>query len=365
MSVEISLRGVSRHYGEQVALVGVDAVLPAGRLVAVVGSSGSGKTTLLRLIAGLEAPDAGEILFGEVAYSGRPEDRPTAMVFQSESLFPDLTVAQNIGFGVRTRGRRPELADEQVAIAMLRLGLTGLDDRYPDELSGGQARRVAIARAMVRQRNVLLLDEPFAGLDAPLVRALLRQLQVTQRRLGLTMVLVTHDQQHALLAADHVLVMDAGRVVQAGTPRSVFERPNSLFAAQFWGSSAFVDAQVEQIDESPAGRRAQVRLFGDLRSVPAHPQAVPGRPATVLLRPHTLRVERAPQAVTDDPWRRVSDELGVVEETHYYGDRVEYLVETEAGSLVAGGTLEAELIRPGTAVRLMLDEDRAWVLPLR
>ena len=248
---------------------------------------------------------------------------------------------------------------------MLRLGLTGLDDRYPDELSGGQARRVAIARAMVRQRNVLLLDEPFAGLDAPLVRALLRQLQVTQRRLGLTMVLVTHDQEHALLAADHVLVMDAGRVVQAGTPRSVFERPNSLFAAQFWGSSAFVDAQVEQIDESPAGRRAQVRLFGDLRSVPAHPQAVPGRPATVLLRPHTLRVERAPQAVTDDPWRRVSDELGVVEETHYYGDRVEYLVETEAGSLVAGGTLEADLIEPGTAVRLMLDEDRAWVLPLR
>ncbi len=365
MSVEITLRGVWRNYGEQVALAGVDAVLPAGRLIAVVGSSGSGKTTLLRLIAGLEAPDAGEVLFDKVAYAGRPEDRPTAMVFQSESLFPDLTVAQNIGFGVRTRGRRPELADEQVAIAMLRLGLTGLDDRYPDELSGGQARRVAIARAMVRQRNVLLLDEPFAGLDAPLVRALLRQLQVTQRRLGLTMVLVTHDQQHALLAADHVLVMDAGRVVQAGTPRSVFERPNSLFAAQFWGSSAFVDAQVEQIDESPAGRRAQVRLFGDLRSVPAHPQAVPGRPATVLLRPHTLRVERAPQAVTDDPWRRVSDEMGVVEETHYYGDHVEYLVETESGSLVAGGTLEADLIEPGTAVRLMLDEDRAWVLPLR
>ena len=365
MSVEITLRGVWRNYGEQVALAGVDAVLPAGRLIAVVGSSGSGKTTLLRLIAGLEAPDAGEVLFDKVAYAGRPEDRPTAMVFQSESLFPDLTVAQNIGFGVRTRGRRPELADEQVAIAMLRLGLTGLDDRYPDELSGGQARRVAIARAMVRQRDVLLLDEPFAGLDAPLARALLRQLQVTQRRLGLTMVLVTHDQQHALLAADHVLVMDAGRVVQAGTPRSVFERPNSLFAAQFWGSSAFVDAQVEQVDESSAGRRALVRLFGGLRSVPAHPQAAPGRPATVLLRPHALRVERAPQAVADDPWRRVSAEIGVVEETHYYGDRVEYLVETEAGSLVAGGTLEADLIEPGTAVRLVLDEDRAWVLPLR
>lgn len=365
MSIEITLRGVSHKYDDQVALAGVDAVLPAGRLIAVVGSSGSGKTTLLRLIAGLEAPDAGEVLFDKKAYSGRPEDRPTAMVFQSESLFPDLTVAQNIAFGVRARGRRSAWVDEQVAIAMLRLGLTGLDDRYPDELSGGQARRVAIARAMVRQRGVLLLDEPFAGLDAPLARTLLRQLQATQRRLGLTMILVTHDQEHALLAADHVLVMDAGRVVQAGAPRTVFERPISLFAAQFWGSPAFVDAQVEQIDDSPSGRRALVRLFGELRSIPAHPQTTTGGPATVLLRPHALRVERVHDVVADDPWRRVSDEIGVVEETHYYGDRVEYLVETEAGSLVASGTLGAAFIDRGTAVRLMLDEDRAWVLPLR
>lgn len=365
MSVEITLRGLHHHYEGRVALEDVDAVLPAGQLTVIVGPSGSGKTTLLRLMAGLESPEVGEILFDGDGYTRRPENRPTAMVFQSESLFPDLTVAENIAFGLRVRGRLSARAREELEVTMLQLGLTGLEDRYPGDLSGGQARRVAIARALVRKRDVLLLDEPLAGLDAQLGRSLLRQLRSTQRRMGMTMVLVTHDQEHALLAADHVLVMHSGRVVQAGPPRTVFERPTTLFAAQFWGRSAFVDTTVEQLVEASEGPRALVRLFGELHSIPAHPEVQAGRPATVVVRPHALRVVRAPAQAIRDAWQSVSGGIGVVEEIHYYGDRVEHLVETEAGSLVATGTLEPELIEPGSPVHLVLDETQTWVMPLR
>lgn len=281
------------------------------------------------------------------------------MVFQSDALFPDLTVAANIGFGLRAHGRRHPERSERVAVAMLRLGLTGLEGRYPDELSGGQRRRVAIARALVAQPRVLLLDEPLAGLDQRLGREILLQVRATQRRLGLTTLLVTHDQEHALLVADAVLVMAGGRIVQAGTPREVFERPESVFVADFWGWSAFVGVRVADVRDGTAC----VDLLGRPRWLPAHPAVLPGTDAVVMIRPHALAV--APTSRTGPPGlvHEAAGEFGIVVETRFHGDRVEYQVETEHGMLVGTGSLDDDLLEPDADVRLTLSHGRVWVLP--
>lgn len=361
MSGGIRARGLRRSYAGRSALDGIDLDIAAGSLVSVVGPSGSGKTTLLRLVAGLEPPEAGEIwLDGQPMPTGAAT-RPTAMVFQHESLFPDLTVAQNIAFGLRTRDLRVAAASEQVAVAMLRLGLTGLAERYPDELSGGQRRRVAIARALVVKPKVLLLDEPLAGLDQNLAWSILRQIRATHRRLGLTTLLVTHNQEHALPVADQVLLLAAGRIVQSGSPREVFDRPATVFAAEFWGRSSFVPVTCRRVD---AAGSVEVDLFGRLRWLPGHPDLRPGSAATVMIRPQALHVRAADpgrHAVTG--WPLITGEQGIVQETNYYGDRVEYHVETELGVLVGSGSLGDELLGPLDSVRLHLDEARVWVLP--
>lgn len=360
MSVGVQVRGVSRSVGATPAVAGVDLDVPAGALVAVVGPSGCGKTTLLRLIAGLEAPDAGAVLFDGAPRAADRMAWPTTMVFQTESLFPDLTVEENIGFGLRGRSRRAGTPDERIAVAMLRMGLTGLEGRYPGELSGGQQRRVAIARALVTHPGVLLLDEPLAGLDANLAGATLHQIRTAQQRLGLTTVLVTHDQEHALLVADQVVVMRRGRVEQVGTPREVYERPGSVFVAEFLGRSSFVDA-VAAGPPDDAGR-ARLEVFGRVQELPAHAALAAG-PATVMVRPHALRV-REREASGGRASRRPGGDEGIVQEAHYYGDRVEYVVETEAGVVVGTGSLTDGVLPPLTSVRLELDAERAWVLPL-
>ncbi|MDN5570261.1 MAG: ABC transporter ATP-binding protein [Propionibacteriaceae bacterium] len=363
MSTRVEVCGLRRSYAGTDALRDVSADFAAGSLVAVLGPSGCGKTTLLRLIAGLEPPDAGEVLFDGHLRTDRSRVRPTAMVFQSESLFPDMTVAENIGFGQRVRGRRGPAATERIAVAMLRLGLAGLEDRYPDQLSGGEQRRVAIARALAAEPGVLLLDEPLAGLDEQLARTALAQIRSTQRRLGLTTVLVTHDQEHALLVADTVIVMASGRILQAGAPREVFERPASVFVAEFLGRSSFVDAQPLAILPGRP-RRARVDLFGRLHDLPAHESVREGAAATVMIRPHALSGVSAPVVEPRGRgWWEVTGDGGVVQETHYYGDRIEYVVETESGLLVGTGSLDGELLAPLATVRVVLNTDRAWLLP--
>lgn len=362
MSVGVQVRGLGRSFGGVAAVAGVDLDIPAGTLVAVVGPSGCGKTTLLRLVAGLEEPDAGEVLFDGAP---RPADRmawPTTMVFQTESLFPDLTVAENIGFGLRERGRGRgrEASEERIAVAMLRMGLTGLERRYPGELSGGQQRRVAIARALVTHPGVLLLDEPLAGLDANLAGATLHQIRTAQQRLGLTTLLVTHDQEHALLVADLVVVMRRGRLEQVGTPRDVYERPDSVFVAEFLGRSSFLDA-VALAPPDGAGR-VPVEVFGRVLELPAHAALTVG-PATVMIRPHALRV-LVREASEERGSRRAAGDAGIVQAAHYYGDRVEYVVETEAGVVVGTGSLADGVLPELTPVHLKLDAERAWVLPL-
>lgn len=360
MNGELLVRGLTRTIDGRLVLDSADLSASAGELVCVVGPSGSGKTTLLRCIAGLDRADSGRIEVDGQVVPGSGSRR-TAMVFQQDTLFPDLTVTQNVGFGLRARGTRADVSAEAISVALLRLGLSGLEDRYPDELSGGQQRRVALARALVLHPAVLLLDEPLAGLDEGLAAEGLRLIRGTQRRLGLTTLLVTHDLTAALSAADRIVVLNRGRIAQAGRPQDLFERPNSVFVAQFMGRSAFLEAEVRQVEQGAQGSRALLHLLGADRWLPAHPGVAAGGGCSVLVRPHTLSAVAVPGVAA--AWAEPDGAQGVVEEAHYLGDRVEYVVETAHGNAVATGSLDEPMLAVNQLVTLTLSGERSWVLP--
>ena len=240
MSIEV--RNLSRTFGDFPALANVSLTVRAGELVALLGPSGSGKTTLLRIIAGLEAPDSGTVLFdGEDATDRHAKDRGVGFVFQHYALFRHMTVFENVAFGLRVRPRpsRPAETDIQRRVHEL-LQLVQLDylgDRYPSQLSGGQRQRVALARALAVEPRVLLLDEPFGALEARVRRELRRWLRRLHAQIQLTSVFVTHDQDEAFELADRVVVMNHGRIEQDGTPRQLVETPASPFVTVFLGEA--------------------------------------------------------------------------------------------------------------------------------
>ena len=247
MSIEI--RGVSRNFGEFAALKDVNLLVETGELVALLGPSGSGKTTLLRIIAGLEYPTAGTILFhGEDAIRRDARSRQVGFVFQHYALFRHMTVFENIAFGLRVRPRalRPSKADiEARVMELLKLvQLEGLAQRFPSQLSGGQRQRVALARALAVEPKVLLLDEPFGALDARVRQELRSWLRRLHDELHITSVFVTHDQEEALEVADRVVVMNKGQIEQVGSPEDVYENPANPFVMNFLGSVNLFHARI-------------------------------------------------------------------------------------------------------------------------
>lgn len=233
----LALRSVSRRFETSTALKDVTVDLPAGQFSVLLGPSGCGKSTLLRLIAGLDLPTAGRILLGKADITGLPPARRNiSMVFQSYALFPHLTVAQNILFGLSVR-RVPKAEQkarlERVAAMMELLALL---DRRPAQLSGGQQQRVALARAVIADRPVCLMDEPLSNLDAKLRAEMRVEIRALQRRLGLTMIYVTHDQVEAMTMADRIVVLDRGRIQQVATPRELYDNPANTFVARFIGT---------------------------------------------------------------------------------------------------------------------------------
>ena len=234
---EIRLDGIAKHWGETTALHGVEVTAPAGSFTALLGPSGCGKSTLLRIVAGLEDPSAGQVLIGGEDVTRRPADkRNLSMVFQSYALFPHLSVAENITFGLRTRGvPKPQRTERLHKVADL-LGLAPYLDRKPAQLSGGQQQRVALGRAVISERPVCLMDEPLSNLDAKLRQSMRTELRALQRGLGFTMLYVTHDQVEAITMADQVVLMNAGRIEQIASPHYLYERPATVFAARFIGT---------------------------------------------------------------------------------------------------------------------------------
>jgi spermidine/putrescine transport system ATP-binding protein len=292
----VRIRNVSKHFasGARGAAAPVRAVddvsldIRAGEFFALLGPSGCGKTTLLRMIAGLELPTAGQIEIAGQDVSGLPAHRrPVNMVFQHYALFPHLTVARNVGFGLRYQGVRGGGAASRVRDALALVQLAGYDDRLPGQLSGGQRQRVALARALVLRPKVLLLDEPLSALDQKLRREMQLELKRLQRSLGITFVFVTHDQEEALTMADRVAVMNHGRVEQLDAADRVFERPRTAFVAEFMGAANFMEARV--VACAHAGSTVASDAAGYRFTIPARLPV--GARVRFLVRPEKLSLQ--------------------------------------------------------------------------
>src|SRR4051812_31817779 len=283
----IEVRNLTKGFGSFVALRDVSFRVDSGELVALLGPSGSGKTTLLRIIAGLEAPDAGTVLFdGDDATRRSAKDRGVGFVFQHYALFRHMTVFKNVAFGlrVRPRGERPpeDVIRTRVTELLAMVQLDYLGNRYPSQLSGGQRQRVALARALAVQPKVLLLDEPFGALDAKVRQDLRRWLRRLHAEIHLTSVFVTHDQEEALELANRVVVMNEGRIEQDGTPDEVLEQPATPFVVNFIGNVNIFHGRVQD-------GRAQLGPIAV--AYPEHPHAE-ARDASGYARPHELDVTR-------------------------------------------------------------------------
>jgi iron(III) transport system ATP-binding protein len=247
--MSIEFRNVTKRYGDSkspLVVKGVDLVVPQGTLTTILGPSGCGKTTLLRMIAGLDAPTSGTILIdGQDVTALGAAERNVCMVFQSYALFPHMTVLDNVCYGLSVQGIGKDEAAKRARATMDSVGLKGYDERLPSELSGGQQQRVAVARALVLEPSVMLFDEPLSNLDARLRRSMREEIRTLQQRLKLTIAYVTHDQSEALAVSDQIVVMEAGRIAQAGTPQQLYEHPTSEFVAGFMGEAMLFSAAAD------------------------------------------------------------------------------------------------------------------------
>jgi putative spermidine/putrescine transport system ATP-binding protein len=264
-AIDVRLSGVRKTYGDVVAVDRVDLEIPAGEFFTLLGPSGSGKTTTLRVIAGFEQPDAGRVELAGADVTGvPPSERDVNTVFQDYALFPHMTVAENVGYGLRVKGIAKAERKARVEEILRRMRLPGLGDRKPSQLSGGQRQRVALARALVNRPQVLLLDEPLGALDLKLRQEMQLFLKSLQQDLGITFVYVTHDQDEALTMSDRLAVFDHGRIEQIGVPAEVYERPASAFVAGFVG----VSNVIERGGKSFAIRPEKIRM-NDAGAAPA------------------------------------------------------------------------------------------------
>jgi len=288
-TASIVLQDLSKYFGLVKAVDGVSLEVEAGTLVCLLGPSGCGKTTTLRMIGGFEEPTAGRVFIGDDDVTAMPPyARPTAMVFQNYALFPHMSVYDNVAYGLRARRVSKAETERQVREVIALMELQGQEKKSPPQLSGGQQQRVALARALVIHPKVLLFDEPLSNLDAKLRVRMRGEIRAVQRRLGITSIYVTHDQEEAFSIADRVALMNEGQLIQLGTPRELYSEPADRFVADFVGVSNIVP--VEVVESHTGG--ATVRVFGQtIRS--RRPPRNPDGPVSVVLRPEALRIEKA------------------------------------------------------------------------
>jgi putative spermidine/putrescine transport system ATP-binding protein len=291
-SAFLELRGVRKEFASHVAVEGFDLDVARGEFVSFLGPSGCGKTTTLRMIAGFELPTSGAIrIDGRDISRVSPNARNVGMVFQSYALFPNMTAADNIAFGLKVRKRPNDAIKARVAELLELIGLTGNAGKYPYELSGGMQQRVALARALAIEPQVLLLDEPLSALDAKIRLSLRQEIRSIQRQLGITTVYVTHDQEEALSLSDRIVVMSHGRIEQVGAPSTIYNFPATEFVARFVGTLNILSAQVAH---AAAGR---VTLHGQvLRAAGPITGASTGDSVTIALRPEAVTLGADPSA---------------------------------------------------------------------
>ena len=240
------LKNVTKAFGKSVVIDNLDLTIKRGTMVTLLGPSGCGKTTILRLVAGLENPTSGQIFIdGEDVTKSSIQNRDICIVFQSYALFPHMSIGDNVGYGLRMQNVSKEERKQRVKEALELVDLAGFEDRYVDQISGGQQQRVALARALVLKPKVLLFDEPLSNLDANLRRAMREKIRELQQSLGITSLYVTHDQTEAFAVSDEVIVMNKGKIMQKAPAKDLYQRPNSLFLANFMGESSIFPAKLQ------------------------------------------------------------------------------------------------------------------------
>lgn len=326
LSPLVQLAGIRKCFDGKEVIPQLDLTINNGEFLTLLGPSGCGKTTVLRLIAGLETVDSGRIMLDNEDITHVPaENRYVNTVFQSYALFPHMTVFENVVFGLRMQKTPAAEITPRVMEALRMVQLETFAQRKPHQLSGGQQQRVAIARAVVNKPRLLLLDESLSALDYKLRKQMQNELKALQRKLGITFVFVTHDQEEALTMSDRIVVMRDGRIEQDGTPREIYEEPKNLFVAGFIGEINMFNATViERLDE----QRVRANVEGRECNIYVNFAVEPGQKLHVLLRPEDLRVEE----INDD--NHAEGLIGYVRERNYKGMTLESVVELENGKMV-------------------------------
>jgi putative spermidine/putrescine transport system ATP-binding protein len=347
---DLQLQALRKEYGATVAVDDLDLAVPDGEMVAFLGPSGCGKTTTLRMVAGFVSPTRGTIrVGGEDITDLPPNRRDMGMVFQSYALFPHMTVRGNVLFGLKARRVPKAEQAPRIAGALTLVGLAGFEERYPKQLSGGQQQRVALARVLALRPKLLLFDEPLSNLDAKLRVQMRHEIRRLQKEVGITSLFVTHDQEEAMTIADRIVVMNNGRIEQAGTPAAVYDEPASRFVADFIGAANLIP-----------GRLGEGR-FTSLRGLvlPAPPGVAPGdgRELVLSIRPEKVDVSGAPGPglIT-----------ATVARATKLGGTIEYLMTTSSGDSISVSKQDRsghDRLAPGTEVGLSWRAEDARMLP--
>jgi iron(III) transport system ATP-binding protein len=347
--IAVSLQGVTKSFGKGksrvFAVSDFSHAFPPGKLVTLLGPSGCGKTTVLRCIAGFYEPEQGDILIaGRRINHLPPYERPTGTVFQHYALFPHMTVYENVAYGLRIKKLPQKVIREKVAQGLALLQLSGMEDRSPNQLSGGQQQRVAIARVLVNEPKVLLFDEPLSNLDAKLRLYMRGEIRALQERLGITTVYVTHDQEEAMSISHSVVIMNAGKIEQSGTPWEVYRQPQTSFVAEFIGTTNFLRGEVSKVTD----HSIRVSLHGSEIVAPKTGGFNPGDRVLVVLRPEMIRF---------------AEEVGVgtlpgkVREVSFLGSMARYVIETENGERIQVDEHNPKEFRPkDSPIYLLIDE---------
>ena len=340
----IDIVGVSKSYGDNLVLDDLNLYIRENEFLTLLGPSGCGKTTLLRILGGFENPDSGKVIFdGKDITSLAPNKRQLNTVFQKYALFTHMTIAENIAFGLKIKGKSKSYIDDKIHYALKLVNLEGYQNRYPDSLSGGQQQRIAIARAIVNEPKVLLLDEPLGALDLKLRQDMQYELIRLKNELGITFIYVTHDQEEAMSISDTIAVMNAGKIQHIGTPRDIYQRPANTFVATFIGRTNILDARMEQ--------GALVFPHGERFTRDSWAQ-IPDGPVKVSVRPEEFVVHHANE--------KVEGISAVLEDSVYLGLNTHYFLKLSSGAsveLIQESTID-EKLEPGSTVTLTLKNEK-------
>ncbi len=353
MTAAVELSGVTKRFGDVVAVDNIDLAIADGEFFAMLGPSGCGKTTTLRMIAGLEFPTEGSLqIFGDEMGTLPPNRRPVNTVFQNYALFPHMSVRENVSFGLRMQGMSKSETASRTSTLIELVQLGGMEKRKPDQLSGGQQQRVALARALVNEPKVLLLDEPLGALDLKLRQEMQDELKTLQRELGVSFVFVTHDQEEALTMSDRIAVMHEGRLLQVGSAEEIYERPSNRFVADFIGQTNLIDGTV-------ADRDTIVLANGS--KVAATTGHVAGTSVAMSLRPEAMHIGRP----EDIPATHATSSLtGTVTEVNYLGVALVYRIAVDWIELeVRAPTVsEVDRLKPGETASVWWARETAQVV---